>query len=273
MGRFALVAALVAGASSLHSAQAAHAAVGTPIVDRELARADGQGKARVFADEKANVLVFFRPGQKHSVTALRELARCQKDLAGKSVRWVGIVADSAPSDAVATLVRDSGFAGTVLVDAGDALYGSLGLALHPVVVIAGQDRKLSAFEPFHTVDFCPAVSANVRHALREINDEELRKALAPPEPTAPLGAGQGGKRYRALAEALLKSGNTEKALESALKSVELEPGSAASHAVLGTVYAARQDCAKAIPAFNQALALDATNASAKDGLERCKAAR
>ena len=268
----AFLAAVGAWASALHPVLAAHAAVGTPIADAELVRADGQGKARVFGDSQASVLVFFRPGQDRSASALRELARCQKAFASKPVRWLGLVADASPSEAVAAMVRDSGFAATILVDAGDALYGSLGIALHPVVVVADRDRKLAAFEPFRTVDFCTAVSAQIRYALREITGEELRAALEPAQAPA-LGAGQGGRRYRALAEALLKAGNLDKALENARKAVELEPAAAPSHALLGTILSARGDCASAEPAFRQAIVLDPANESAKAGLERCRPPR
>ena len=90
-----------------------------------------------------------------------------------------MVADNAAPEAVAALVKDSGFDVPTLVDAGDALYGSLGLALHPVVVVADRERRLAAFEPFRTVDFCTVVAARVRRVLGEISEAELQALLAP----------------------------------------------------------------------------------------------
>ena len=259
------------GALVLEPAIAAHAAVGTRISDAELARVDGQGSARIFGDSKATVIVFFRPGQDHSTQALRQLSRCRKALATKPVRWVGLVSDSSPREAASAMLRESGLEATALIDAGDAVYGSLGVALHPVVVIANEARRLAAFEPFRSVDFCPTVSAQVRHALGEISDGQLRAALEPDQSPA-LGQGS-GKRYRVLAEALLRSGNAEKALENARRSVELEPGSAASHALLGAILAERGDCVAAEPSLRHALAIDAGSESARVALERCRAAR
>lgn len=230
------------------------------------------GKARPLGDADASVLVFFRPNQERSQAGLRELAQCQRGFAGKSVRWVGIVSDSAPADSVVALVREARFVAPVLVDSGDALYGSLGISLHPVVVIVGRDRKLAAFEPFRSVDYCAVVGARIRHALREISDDELRVALDPPK-ASEGGNGQAARRYRAMAEAQFKAGSTDKALESVRKSIDRDQKLAPAHALLGEILSAQGDCAGAADAFAKALALDATLAAAKAGGERCKAGR
>lgn len=230
------------------------------------------GKAYALRDVEANVLVFFRPNQERSLGALRELAQCQTGFAGKSVHWVAVVSSSAPAESVAALMRDTRFAAPVLVDSGDALYGSLGLALHPVVVIVDRDQKLAAFEPFRSVDYCSVISARIRHVLREISDDELRAALAPPKSTQG-GSDQVARRYRAFAEALFKDKHYDKALENVRKSLDKDPLLAPAHALLGEILLAQGNCTDAVPAFDQALALDAGNASAREGLERCKPAR
>jgi len=271
MSRLTVVIALLACQFGFHPASAAHAAIGTPIPNMEMPAAEG-GKAQALQPVEANVLVFFRPNQERSLGALKELAQCQKAFAGKSVRWAAVVSASVAAQTAAAMVRDSGFAAPVLIDSGDALYSSLGLALHPVVVIVDRDSKVAAFEPFHAVNYCPVVSAHLRHVLHEISAEELRKALNPPRANEG-GNGQVAQRYRAFAEALFKSGNLEKALENARKSVERDPALAAGHALIGEILRAQGNCADALPAYEQALALDAGSASAKEGRERCKPAR
>lgn len=154
--------------------------MGTPIADAELARVDAPGKARVFGTSNTTVLVFFRAAQPRSREALREIAGCMKDLQSRPLRWVGLVADREPPQAVRALLAETGFAIPTLVDAGDALYGSLGLSLHPVVVVADAQHRLAAFEPFRAVDFCRVLTAQVRRVLGEISEDELRAALAPP---------------------------------------------------------------------------------------------
>lgn len=229
------------------------------------------GKARPLRDADANVLVFFRPNQERSLDALRELAECQSRFVGKSVHWAAIVSSSAPAETVAALVRETRFAAPVFADYGDELYGSLSIALHPVVVIAGKDHKLAAFEPFRSVDYCAVVSARIRHVLHEITDDELRSAIDPPK-AAEGGNGQVARRYRAYAETLFRAGNYDKALENARKSIERDSGLAPAHALMGEILRAQGNCSEAVPAFDKALALDAANALANEGLERCKSA-
>jgi tetratricopeptide (TPR) repeat protein len=265
-----LLAALACALAAFHAAWAAHAAIGTPVADGELATLQG-GSARVLGDG-TSVLVFFRPNQDRSATALRELAQCRARLSGRPVRWVGVVSDSVPAQAASALVREAGFDVPVLVDRGDALYGALGIALHPVVVIVGRDRKLAAFEPFRSVDFCAVVTARVRHALGEVGDAEVQAALEPPK-SAEGGDEQVAARYRALAQMQLKSGSPDKALASIERSLEKAPKLAASHALRGEILAVLGRCSEAVPAFREALSLDASNVAAKAGLERCAAAR
>ncbi len=270
VARLGLLLAVAGGVGGLHPASAAHAAVGTPVPNMEMPLIEG-GKANVLKDVEASVLVFFRPNQERSLGALRELAQCQAGFAGKSVHWVAVVSGTAPAETVNAMLRDSRFAAPVLVDSGDALYGSLGLALHPVVVIVGRDRKLAAFEPFRSIDYCSVISARIRHVLREINDEQLAVALDPPK-SIQGGNGQVARRYRAYAETLFRDQKYDKALENVKKSLDKDPQLAPAHALLGQILAAQGNCAEALPAFRQALALDAGNASAKEGLERCKPA-
>lgn len=254
--------------SWLHPAATAHAAIGTAVENVEMPTADG-GMALALRDVEANVLVFFRPHQERSVEALRELARCQAGFNGKSVHWAAVISGSAAADAAAAMLRESRFAAPLLVDRGDRLYGSLELALHPVVVVVGRDRKLAAFEPFRSVDFCSVVSARIRVVLHDMSDEELTGALAPAR------SGQGGteqvaRRHRALAEALFQAKNYGKALESARKSLEKDPSAAPVHALLGRILAAQGQCDEATASFQRALAIDAANVAANGGLDQCK---
>lgn len=270
-GKTAFLVLALAIVSGLHAASAVHATIGTPIENREMATADG-GTSPALRDVEASVLVFFRPEQPRSGQALKELAQCQAPFTGKSVYWAAVVSDSSALDKATSLVQDSKFVGSVLIDKGDALYGSLGIALHPVLVIIDKGRKLAAFEPFRAVNFCAVVTARLRYQLKEIADEELRVALDPPAaPT--VTTGNGGQRYRSLAEALLRSGNLDKALENINKAIEADPAPARSHAVLGEVLRARGDCAGAALAYTKALAIEPAQAMATKGLESCKTGR
>lgn len=264
--RFTILVALFGWVCSFHPASAARAQVGTPVADVELATLEG-GKYRVLGDAAASVLVFFRPGQERSLEALKGLADCQRAFAGKPVRWVAIVSSGASRDSVAAVVRETRLAMPVLVDEGDALYGSLGVALHPVIVIVGADRRLAAFEPFRAINYCAVVTARIRHVLREISDEELQRALAPPVAVNGGDAQTAGRNLR-LAEALFKAKNYVKALESVRRSLEKDPALAPAHALMGDILAAQGNWAEARAAYRKAREIDPSNRTAIEGVKR-----
>ena len=261
--------ALAASLASLHAAWAAHAAIGTMVGNPKMPTLDG-GSAPALGDGVVNVLVFFRPAQENSTAALRELAQCQTPFAGKPVRWAGVVSGSVPAAESAALARDNGFAGPVLVDEGDAFYGSLGLSLHPVVVIVDRKQALAAFEPYRAVNFCAVVGAQLRHVLGEISDAELHAVLEPPA-AQQRGNGQAAHNQRSLAEALYKAGNYEKAAVYARKSVAADPQYADAQALLGEILRAQGNCTEALAAYDAALALDGANAAAREGRAHCAA--
>src|SRR5690349_13854053 len=136
-------------AAALVAAPAAAAmAVGDVIENADLPTLDGGRHALLSAKAQVNVLVFFRPRHDHSVETLAAIARCEQAFAGKPVHWVAIVSSQWAAEEVRATLREAGAATPVLVDEGDALYGRLGVRLHPVVVVADQKFQLVAYEPF-----------------------------------------------------------------------------------------------------------------------------
>ena len=269
--RLFLSLALVFSASNVHSVAKAHVPIGTPVSNQEMPLLAG-GKTQLLRDVEANVLVFFRPSEEHSVSALKELAKCQADLPRPTVNWMGVVSSSASVDAVTATLRDTGFGSPVLVDRDNELYGRLEMAQHPAVAIIGRDKKLAAFEPFRKINYCAVVTARIRHLLREISDADMANVLSPPRATQG-GNGQVARRYRAFAERQFIDKKYDIALDNVRKSLEKDPQLAIAHQLLGQILAAQDKCAEAVPAFDQALAIDSSLLSAKEGLERCKAAR
>ncbi len=269
--RLAAVAAFAASVGALHPATAAHAEIGTLVPNVELATPEG-GRARVLHDARANVIVFVRPDQERSATGLRQLGACQAGFAGKSVHWVAVVSGSASAARAGAMIDESGATMRLLVDNGDLLYGSLGIAVHPVAVIVGGDGRLAAFEPIRSVNYCAVVAARIRRALGEISDAQMEAELAPQKP-AEGGDGQAARRYRALAEALFRAKNYPKALDNARLSLDRDPAPAATHALVGKILAASGDCSEAVAAFRRALERDPLDAAAKSGIEACASAR
>ncbi|MEW6720398.1 MAG: tetratricopeptide repeat protein [Thermodesulfobacteriota bacterium] len=246
----------------------AHAEVGSVIDDVEMTALDG-GKRRLLADNSVNVFVFFKPGQEHSRAVMKGISRLEKETSGKPVHWAGIVSDTIPKDNVIALVKETGIAMPVLVDAGDALYGRLGVALQPVVGIADKDHKLLAYQPFTKINYIEVIRAQVRHALKEIDDKGLAQALHPPVATPGDNAATARRRL-SLAEKLLQAKNYGKALENVRIGIEKEPRLAAGHALHGEILAAQGHCAEALQAFERALALEPSDPRALGGKKACE---
>ncbi len=263
-----LAAALVALADPASPQAFQNVAVGDPVEDAEMPTLEG-GREHVLGKARANVFVFFRPGQEHSLDTLRRLARMEAELAGKPVRWVAIVSGDHPADEVRRTVREAGIRMPVLLDRGDAYYGRLGVRLHPVIGIAGADHRLAAYEHFMAVNMEERVRARIRRALGEIGDAEVERVLEPPRAAVESGPAAAARRWVNLARTLLQAKNAEKARETARKALEADPRSAAAHAVLGQALAAEGKCAEAIPSFAEALRLDPKEPAALAGKAAC----
>jgi len=240
--------------------------VGATLQNPALPTLDG-GRAELLSRKAtASVFVFFRPQQDHSLDALRELESVRRELAGRPVRFVAVVSDSWPADEVRAVVKAAGVEWPVLVDVGDALYGRLGVRLHPVLGIADGSFRLAAYEHFRQINFREIVLARLRVALGDLKEVDMARVLEPEKATSG-GPEAEARRHLNLARALWKRKNP-KALESARRSVEAAP-SAAAWALQGEILAAGGDCKAALAAFQAALKIDPADAVARQGRQGC----
>jgi tetratricopeptide (TPR) repeat protein len=241
--------------------------VGDRVEDAELRTLDG-GRDRFLAKgAKANVFVFFRLQQERSLDTMKDLARCEKEFAGKPVRFVGVVSDAWPADEVRAFVREAGVAMPVLVDEGDALYGKLGIRLHPVIGIVDAKGKLVAFEPFRQINYCDRVKVRIRLVLGEATEADVARVDEPEKTVTHSEAGV-ARRHLNFARQLLRIREHEKALDEVKKSLAFAP-SADGYALQGEVLVALRRCPDALRAFDAALKLDPANAAARDGKKSC----
>jgi hypothetical protein len=215
--------------------------VGVPLANRNLASIDGK-RIPILADGKVSVIVFARTGQERSETVLRQLAQLEGEVAAKPVRLVLIFSDTESKDDVRALVQATGVKMPVLVDEADALYGDLGVAMHPSAGIFGKDRKLVGFQPFRQINYLDAMRGRVRFALGEIDEAALATILDPP-PTPLLSTGGGRAKARLkLARTLLASGMVDGAIENARAGIALEPELADAHVALAEALAKGGKC-------------------------------
>jgi tetratricopeptide (TPR) repeat protein len=267
-----LVACLVAGAlGSAAWPRAGRAfsevAVGDPVPNATLPALGGGTADLLSKKAAASVFVFFRPHQERSLDALRDLVRLQRSLAGKPVRFVGVVSGDWSAEEVRQVVAEAGVDWPVLIDEGDALYGRLGVRLHPVVGICDRSFRLAAYEHFRQINFHSLVEARIGVVLGELGESDVARVLEPERATTGSVSAV-ARRDLNLARALWKRGNAAKALEYAERSLAVEAG-APAHALVGTIHAAAGRCGEALPHFEAALKIDPSDAVSLDGQKGC----
>ncbi|BDG02693.1 tetratricopeptide repeat protein [Anaeromyxobacter oryzae] len=250
---------LLAILAVLPPAAHARAEPGTQVDNVELKTLAG-GKEKLLSPKvKANIFVFFRPGQDRSVDALKQMAQCEKDLAGKSIHWAAVVSSSAPADEVKTLVAETGIQMPVLIDDGDVLYDRLGIRLHPVVGLVDGKFKLMALEPYRQIDYCDIIKTRIRMLLGEASQADLDKALNPEKSPLP-GADPMKKAMRDvnMARRLYEIGQYEKAVKQAQRALEIAPVGQA-YVVMGQAYAKLGKCADSARMLDTAAKLEPSN--------------
>jgi tetratricopeptide (TPR) repeat protein len=249
-------------------------AVGDRLDPDVLPTIDGGREPLLVSGAKANVFVFFRLQQEHSIETLKAMAACEADFKGKPVHWVAIVSSIWDPRDVKRLVAETGLRMPVLVDQADRLYGKLGVRLHPVVGIAGGDFKLLAYEPFMKVNYCDRVRARIQLALGEISAEEMRRVEAPPKATMPGEIdGAAARRRVNLGTLLFKSKQYDKAAAEAEAVLAKDPRNVPALVLLGDARAGQGNCAEAVKAYDAALAVDAANEAAARGRGACAAGK
>ena len=262
--------AILAAAAAV-AARAEAVETGQVVPEVTLRQIDGGTAPLVDRTAGATAVIFFKAQQERSLDTLKIMARCQPQLAGRSVRWVGVVPDDTSTADARGAVEASGMTLPVLVDEGDTVYAKLGVRMHPGIAIVDRGRRLVAYEPFHEVDYCGIVVARLRRVLGEISDAEVAKAIAPPTSPLPGGDDRSGvaTRHVSFGKKLLAAKAYAQAHENARKAMGIAP-SAAAWTLEGQIFAAEGKCVEALKAFDSALTLDPKDADAADGKQGCK---
>jgi hypothetical protein len=224
----------------------------------------GGGKHPLMSNKSlANVIIFFRPHQDHSLDTLKAMAKCEKEFVGKSVHWVAVVSSSYSQDEVKATVTESAIQMPVLIDQDDALYGRLGVRLHPTIGVTNDKFALVAYEPFLEVNYCDRIRGKVRYALHEIDSAEVAKIDNPEKALMPNDIqGAVATRHVHMGEMYLTMKQPEKAANEARQILASDPKFAPAHILLGDALAAQGKCDEAANAYGAAQLIDPKLATA-----------
>jgi tetratricopeptide (TPR) repeat protein len=270
MSRLTVPFALLTFVSALPPPVLARAEAGTLVPNVELQTLGG-GKEKLLSPKaKANVFVFFRPNHDRSLDALKQMAACQKELAGKSIHWVAVVSASETPADVQAAVAESGLRMPVLLDQNDALYDQLGVRLHPMVGIADAKFRIVTMEAYRQIEYCDIIKMHLKVLLGEATQAQLDSTINPAASELP-GADLMKKAMRDvnMARKLIDIEEYAEAVKFAQKGLMVAPV-AEGFTQLGRAYAKLGKCPDAVRAFDQALKMNPADAAAAAGKASCK---
>jgi tetratricopeptide (TPR) repeat protein len=218
------------------------------------------GEQSLISDTNVSVFIFINPELEHSNHALAEISLCARAMTNKPVHWCAVVSDRVPRAVIEAEVKSLQLTMPVLIDRGNALFGKLGVVMRPSIGITDEHRTLIAYEHFTKVNYGAVVKARVRHALKEIPDDELAEVLHPPAATLDK-TNSVANRYFRLASRQFAATNYVQALTSVQKSLDQKP-TAAAYLLQGNILAAQGKTNEAATAFAAAQKLGASPPSA-----------
>lgn len=214
------------------------------------------GECNLISDTNVSVFIFINPELEHSNHALTEISVCAQTMTNKPVHWCAVVSDRVPRETIEAEVKKLQLAMPVLIDRGDALFGKLGVVMRPSIGITDEHRRLIAYEHFTKVNYAAVVQARIRHALKEISDDELDQVLNPPAATLDHTSSVANRYFR-LAGRQFAATNYDQALNSIQKSLD-QKTTAAAYTLQGKILAAMGKTNEAAAAFAAAQKLGAS---------------
>lgn len=241
--------------------------IGSPVPNPSMTGMDGVERTLV-DPERVTAFLFFDPRQEHSLEVLRALADLQERMKDDDIYWVGVVSDRFQSETVTSALAESGVGLETVIDEGDRLYGELGVRLYPSIGIADPGGMLCAYLPYAKVNYMGALEAHLRHALGQIDDGALDRALHPTSVDVGSDEAEVGRLLK-FARMLWDREKREKALAKAQEAVQAAPDLADPHALVGFFLAEMGNCEEARTSLNRALEMDPENSEALAALTKC----
>jgi hypothetical protein len=219
-----IVAALALLTVTSATAAEARALEGETLAPVELPTLAG-GKEPLTSKTAVNVILFWRPGQEHSLDTLKQMAACEKLFAGMPIHMVAVVSGDFSRPEIQAAVDASALHVPVLLDMGDELYGKLEVRQHPLVLVADAKGKIALAQAYVRLRYCDIVHAHVRFLLKEIDAAQLHLALNPERASFPSDDRRHiARRFVNMGKMEAESGQCDTAVVSFRKALEISPG-------------------------------------------------
>ena len=237
---------------------------GTQAPDFELTSVTGDSITLSQYRDSFVVLIYWRPDQKRSITALKDLQILLEKYGNKGVKVIAITAESAEEE-IKQLIEDLKIEFPVLVDTDRDVYGGYGIRVYPTTLILDRKGILVDVLSGYALSYKIKIDGTLQYRLGEIDKQELREIVMPTKQEKDEAAVHAARQYN-LALSLTKSRNVDHAIVMAQRSLENKPDFIQSHVLLGFLYLENNEIDLAIDRFRTALNIDPKSKDAKTGL-------
>lgn len=218
---------------------------------------------------KVVVVIFFKPDQEYSVSALADLQKMQAKLAPKGVVTLAIMSEMDEQAKLKEVMQNQKITYPVLLDEGRKVYGAWGVFLYPTTGIVDEQGKLAVQVPSYNRKYAETVEGNVRVVNGEITKEQLAEELNPKEREQLSPERKKAERHMMLADKLIERRMYDKASEELSHAVEADPGLAEARVKYGFLLLKQGDPVKAQEQFEKAIEINPKVDDARTGLGAC----
>lgn len=174
----ALAAALLFLAGPLAADEVRNVKVGEPLPPFNLPGLDGAPVKSADLSGNVLVLVYLSARQKQSEEALAGAERVIGRLERQDVKLVALAADAEQADYFRELRTRLGVEAPVGLDEKREYLGQLGLIVYPTTLVVSKDGRLVHVIASWTREYDHHLEVYCRHALGELNEEQVKKRLA-----------------------------------------------------------------------------------------------
>jgi peroxiredoxin len=237
---------------------------GTKAPDFELSSVKNESFALSQYKGSIVILVYVRPDQKRSLTALKDLQELLEKHGDKGVKVLAITAESAEEE-IKNIIEDLEIEFPLLLDTDRDVYGGYGIRVYPTTLILDREGILVDVLSGYALTYKIKIDGALQYRLGEIDKQKLRELIMPTKEEKDEAAIHAERRYN-LALSLSRSRNVNHAIVMAKRSLEDKPDFIQSHVLLGFLYLEKNEMDLAIDRFRTALNIDPKSKDAKTGL-------
>jgi len=238
--------------------------LGNKAPDFSLRTVDGTILTPSDFEGKVLILLFWRPNQKRSTDALKDVSEIIKKYKDKGVESITIIEESESIEDAKKTLSENKISLPLAIDTDRIAYGDYGVRVHPTTVLIDSKGILKYDIPSHAPTYRTKLEAYVRRLTGEITDEELENILSFGRTEKDEALMKADRRYN-LAMKFVNRKMYDQAIEMAKMSIEAKPDMAKSHILLGFLYLNNKEPEAALEEFESALRINPESKDAMTG--------